>query len=67
MNFEVLIDYLMFFWLFYDESPYHIETNLLICSVNQWTGFYMIGTSVTKELKNEKSETVCGTFGGYFN
>ena len=25
-----------------------IEVN--VCSVNQWTGFYMIGTSVIKKL-----------------
>ena len=24
----------------------------LICSANQWTGFYMIGTSVMNELKS---------------
>ena len=35
-----------------------IETSPLICSANQWTGFYMIGTSVMKELRNEKSN-VC--------
>ena len=34
----------------YDRSPYHIETNPLISSACQWTGFYMIGTSVMKEL-----------------
>ena len=28
----------------------HIETSPLICSANQWTGFYMIWTSVVKEL-----------------
>ena len=28
----------------------HIETSLLICKANQWTGFYMIGTSVMAEL-----------------
>ena len=28
-----------------------METSPLICSANQWTGFYMIGTSVMKELK----------------
>ena len=28
-----------------------IETSPLIFSVNQWTGFYMIGISVMKELK----------------
>ena len=29
---------------------YCIETSPLICSANQWTGFYAIGTSVMKEL-----------------
>ena len=29
---------------------YHIETSPLICSANQWTGFYMISASVMKEL-----------------
>ena len=28
-----------------------METSLLICSANQWTAFYMIWTSVMKELK----------------
>ena len=36
--------------LFHDGGPCHVETCLLICSANQWTGFYMIGTSITKEL-----------------
>ena len=36
--------------LFYDGGPYHIETSPLISFVNQWTGFYMIGTSVISEL-----------------
>ena len=36
--------------LFYDWGPYHIETSPLICSVNQWGGFSMIGRSVTKAL-----------------
>ena len=35
---------------FKDGGPYHVETSLLICSANQWSGFYMIGTSVMKEL-----------------
>ena len=30
--------------------PHHIETSPLIRSANQWTGFYMIGTSVMNEL-----------------
>ena len=25
-------------------GPYHIQTSPLVCSVNPWTGFYMIGT-----------------------
>ena len=36
--------------LFHDGGPHHIETSPLICSVNQGTGFYMIRTSVMKEL-----------------
>ena len=28
--------------LFHDGGPYHIETSPLICSANQWTGFYDI-------------------------
>ena len=35
--------------LFHDGGPYHIETSPLIRNANQWTGFYMIGTSVMKE------------------
>ena len=38
--------------LFQDGGPYLIETIALICSANQWTGFYMIGTSVMKELNH---------------
>ena len=39
-----------FLKLFHDEGSYHIETSPLICSANQWTGFYMIWISVIKEL-----------------
>ena len=35
------------------RSPYHIETSPLICSANQWTGFYMIWTSIMKELSKK--------------
>ena len=35
---------------FMTEVGYHIETSPLICSANQWTGFYMITASVMKEL-----------------
>ena len=37
--------------LFHNRSPCSIETSLLICSANQWSGFYKIGTSVMKGLK----------------
>ena len=37
--------------LFPDGGPYHIGT----CSANQWTGLYMIGTSVMKEFKVSQS------------
>ena len=35
-------------YFFHDGGPYHIETSPLICSENQWAGFYMIRTSVMK-------------------
>ena len=37
--------------IFHDGGPYHIKASSLICSANQWTGFYMVGTSVKKELR----------------
>ena len=40
-------------YLFHDGGPYHIEISPLISSANQWTGFYMIMTSVMKELKQK--------------
>ena len=54
---EILID-LTDSWLntltllFHDGGPYHIETSPLICSANQLTGLYVVGTSVMKELIN---------------
>ena len=45
----VLVNFI--FNSFYDGGPYHIEASPLICRENQWTGFYMIGTSFMKELK----------------
>ena len=36
---------------FNDPCSNHIETSQLICSANQLTGFYMIGTLVVKGLK----------------
>ena len=39
--------------IFHDGGPYHIETSLLTCRANQWTGFYMTGASVMKELSKK--------------
>ena len=36
---------------FIDGNLYHKETSRLICSSSQLTDFYMLGTSVMKELK----------------
>ena len=40
--------------LFHNGVPYHIhiETSSLTCSTNQCTGFYIMGTSIMKELKH---------------
>ena len=43
---------------FIDGGLHHIETSPLICSESQWTGFYMIGTSAMKELKDQIYATV---------
>ena len=43
-----------FVWLFkhfYDGGPCDIESSSLICSLNQWTGFHMIGIFIVKELR----------------
>ena len=37
-------------WLFHCGDLYHIKNSPLICRANQWTCFYMIRTSVIKEL-----------------
>ena len=37
---------------FNDQFPSHIETNQLICSVNQFTGFYLRRTLFVKVLSN---------------
>ena len=41
---------LIYILTFHDGGRYHIETSPLICSPNQWTGFYMITASVMKGL-----------------
>ena len=43
--------------LFHDVGLCLIETSPLICSANQWTGFYMIGVSVMKELTEKQHLT----------
>ena len=30
--------------------PYQVKASLLTCRASQWTGFYVIGASVMKEL-----------------
>ena len=45
------------FWPFHDGGWYHIETSLLICGGNQWTGFYIISASVMKGLKETVEDT----------
>ena len=37
----------------HDGVRYHIETSLLICRANQWTGFNIITAFVMKEIINE--------------
>ena len=39
------------YYSFHDGGLYHKETSPLIWPVNQWSGFYMIETSVMKEFK----------------
>ena len=34
----------------HDGGPFHIESSPLICRVNQWIGFYMMGTFVIKKV-----------------
>ena len=53
--------------LFYDEGRYHIETSPSICSANQLTGFYMISTSVMKELKNITFISLCELWLNFFH
>ena len=41
------------FLTLHDGSLYHKETSPLICSTNQWPGFYVIETSFMKELRKQ--------------
>ena len=47
-------------YLFHDGGRYHIETSPVICSANQWTGFYMITASVMKELRHNQNAKYVG-------
>ena len=38
------------FKFLHDAGRYHIEARPLICRANKWNGFYVIETSVMKEL-----------------
>ena len=42
-------------WLFNDQCSRHIETSQLICSSNQLTGRYVMGTFVVKVLYNQSN------------
>ena len=44
--------------VFHDGGPYHIETSPLIRRVTQWTGFHMMGTSITEELITNRHKNV---------
>ena len=35
----------------YKPSRFHIETSPMVCSANQWTGFYMITARFLYEIK----------------
>ena len=39
---------------FDDRGPCQMETSPVICRASQWTGFYIIGTSVVRELIQKK-------------
>ena len=39
--------------LCHDGGTYYVKTSPLICKANQWTGFYMLGTSVMKKLNSK--------------
>ena len=41
---------IMVIQLFYDGGLCHKEPSLLICSANEWTSLYMIGTSAMNQL-----------------
>ena len=50
VRFQVLVVKTFFRLPFNDQCSHHIETSQLICSSNQLTGFYIMGTLVAKRL-----------------
>ena len=53
INYRVKLGFRIFFLAFNSfikEVPIYIKSSPLICRANQWTCFYMIETSVMKEL-----------------
>ena len=44
-------------YLFRDGSSYHIEISPWIYRANQWTGFFMIGTTVMKKSKTRTRQS----------
>ena len=48
---ELLLRQRSIYQLFHAGGPYHIETSPLTKRANKWTDFYMMTTSVMKELK----------------
>ena len=61
-SFEIGMKFLTHSWR---RSLYHIETSMIIGSANQWTGFYMIGTSVMKEFKQPVSSRMTRSIGNF--
>ena len=57
----LIFNFSSFFFNFHDGGRYHIETSPLICSANQWTGFYLISASVVKELSNLLNTVISST------
>ena len=41
--------------LFHERGLYHIESSPLICTANQCSGFYMVGTPAMKNLNKHVS------------
>ena len=51
----------------HNGGPNHMETSSLICRANQWTGFYMIGTTFMKELEEIETSLNVENFMVFYN